>query len=418
VWRLAEARRAAFLVDGAAYFAALRRSIEADRISSIILYGPPGTGKTYSDARMIVELARRGKKVGVSALGHKAIQNLLVEVVDAAAKAGVPVRVLRRGKPTKEDEDAGIRVAKDNGEVEAALADGEVDVVGGTAWLWSRESLFESVDVLFVDEAGQLSLANVLALGQAARNLVLLGDPQQLEQPQQGSHPEGAQVSALEHVLGPRQTIDPAAGLLLETTFRMHAEVCAPISELFYAGELGPHESVGQVCVMGCELAARPGLLFAPVEHSGNRNSSPEEVEVVRDLIERLTRPGVTWRDRKGAVKPVTLDDVLVVAPYNVQVGALQRALPGGARVGTVDKFQGQEAPVVIYSLATSTPDEAPRGMEFLYSPNRLNVAISRARCNAILVASPALFEPECKTPGQIRLANAFCQLREVAGRA
>jgi len=158
---------------------------------------------------------------------------------------------------------------------------------------------------------------------------------------------------------GGEQTIDPALGLLLETTYRMHAEVC--------------------------------------------------------ELVADLTRPGVTWKDRHGKVKPVTLEEVLIVAPYNAQVGALKRALPDDARVGTVDKFQGQEAPVVIYSLATSTPEEAPRGMEFLYSPNRLNVAVSRARCNAILVANPALFEPECKTPKQIKLANAFCRVLEVA---
>jgi len=148
------------------------------------------------------------------------------------------------------------------------------------------------------------------------------------------------------------------------------------------------------------------GLRFAPVEHSGNRNESPEDVKRVAGYA--LLKVGATWRNRKGETHALTLEDILVVAPYNAQVAALLERLPPGSRVGTVDKFQGQEAPIVLYSMATSTPEDAPRGMEFLYSLNRLNVAVSRARCLAVIVASPALFQVRCKTPRQLSLPMHF----------
>jgi uncharacterized protein len=155
-------------------------------------------------------------------------------------------------------------------------------------------------------------------------------------------------------------------------------------------------------------------LRFVPVAHTGNQSESPEEAEIVKDIVERFLNCA-TWTNKKGETVPLSLKDILVVAPYNAQVSTLAQCLPAGTRVGTVDKFQGQEAPVVIYSMATSTPEDAPRGMEFLYSSNRLNVATSRAQCLTVLVASPALFEVQCKTPRQIELANAFCRYLEMA---
>jgi superfamily I DNA and/or RNA helicase len=156
-------------------------------------------------------------------------------------------------------------------------------------------------------------------------------------------------------------------------------------------------------------------LRFAPVEHTGNQNESQEEVERVATLVDGLLRTGATWTDKKDETHPIGVGDILIVAPYNAQVSALANRLPTGSRVGTVDKFQGQEAPVVFYSMATSTPEDASRGMEFLYSGNRLNVAVSRARCVAVIVASPALFNVQCRTPRQIELANAFCRFLEMA---
>ena len=272
----------------------------------------------------------------------------------------------------------------------------------------------EAVDVLFIDEAGQMSLANVLAVAQAAANIVLLGDPQQLEQPSRGSHPEGAEVSALEHLLDGDHTIADDRGLFLGDTWRLHPAICSFTSELFYDDRLRSRPDLAVQAIGGATPFAGSGLWFCPVHHDGNQNSAPEEMEHVADVYEGLVAGHVTWTDRHGRTAPLTAEDILIVAPYNAHVSAIAARLPG-AKVGTVDRFQGQEAPVVIYSLATSSPEEAPRGMEFLYSLNRLNVATSRARCACILVANPLLFEPECRTPHQMRLANALCRYLELA---
>jgi superfamily I DNA and/or RNA helicase len=281
--------------------------------------------------------------------------------------------------------------------------------------MWAREDMADSVDVLFVDEAGQMSLANVLAISPAATSLVLLGDPQQLDQPQRGLHPLGAEVSALGHLLNGRATIAAEQGVFLTETRRLHPDVCAFTSELFYEGRLTSRpENANQRLNTGDPLDGT-GLRYAPVEHTGNQNESQEEVERVATLVDGLLRTGATWTDKKRGTHPIGIKDILIVSPYNAQVSALTDRLPAGSRAGTVDKFQGQEAPIVFYSMATSTPEDAPRGMEFLYSLNRLNVAVSRARCVAVIVASPALFQVQCRTPRQIELANAFCRYLEMA---
>jgi superfamily I DNA and/or RNA helicase len=201
----------------------------------------------------------------------------------------------------------------------------------------------------------------------------------------------------------------------LERTWRLHPDVCRFTSELFYAGRLSSRDGLERQRVQGVEPLDGAGLRFVPVEHEGNVNESPEEVEVVAGLVDRLLGAGAAWTNADGEERPLRLEDVLIVAPYNAQVAALSERLPPGARVGTVDKFQGQEAPVVIYSMATSTAEEAPRGMSFLFSANRLNVATSRARALAVVVANPALFQADCRAPEQMRLANAFCRLVELA---
>ena len=272
-----------------------------------------------------------------------------------------------------------------------------------------------SVDVLFVDEAGQMSLANVLAISQAATSVVLLGDPQQLDQPQKGVHPPGAEVSALSHLLNGRATISDEQGVFLAETRRLHPDVCAFTSEVFYDGRLvaRPENSKQRLNVEG--PLDGTGLRFVPVEHTGNQSESTEEAAAIGNLITELMARKPTWTDKDGQTESFELEDILVVAPYNAQVALLTECLPAGTRIGTVDKFQGQQAPLVFYSMTTSTPEDAPRGMEFLYSLHRFNVASSRARCVAVLVASPALFNVQCKTPRQIELANAFCRYLEMA---
>jgi superfamily I DNA and/or RNA helicase len=284
--------------------------------------------------------------------------------------------------------------------------------------LWAREEMAGSVDVLFVDEAGQMSLANVLAVSPAATSIVLLGDPQQLDQPQRGLHPQGAEVSALGHLLNGRATIAADQGIFLTETRRLHPDICAFTSELFYEGRLTARPENAKQRLNTTDSLDGTGLRYAPVEHSGNQNESLEEVGKIAGMVDNLLQSGATWTDKNGKTHVLGIKDILIVAPYNAQVSALTDRLPAGSRVETVDKFQGQEAPLVFYSMATSTPEDAPRGMEFLYSLNRLNVAVSRARCVAVIVANPALFQVQCRTPRQIELANAFCRYLEMARRA
>jgi len=382
--------------------------------SVFAIQGPPGSGKTYTGARMICELVKRGMRIGVTALSHKVIRKLLDDVVAAAREKDVEsVRCLHR-QPEGEESD-GVAVAKGNNE-EAweALNSGKANVVGGVSWLWAPEAAFECVDLLFIDEAGQMSLADVLAVSQAAKKLVLLGDPQQLERPTKGSHPEGAEKSALEHVLDGQKTISEDMGLLLPESWRLHPNICKFTSAVFYERKLKSHAITRSRVLEGHSWLKGAGLWFLPVRHEGNRNSSPEEVEVVARIVEGLLKPQARWFYGAGNSRRLRESDILIVAPYNAQVSDLSARLPR-MKIGTVDKFQGQEAPVVIYSLTTSSPEDAPRGMEFLYSLNRLNVATSRAMSAVMVLGSPRLFEPECRTPRQMQLANALCAYREMA---
>ncbi len=381
----------------------------------LAIQGPPGAGKTFTGAQMICELVRRGKRVGVSAVSHKVIRKLLDDVSSAARKSGLSVRCAHK-VTTKSELPSDIEETTDNGYVLDRLRGEDVQVAGGTAWLWARPEFRGAVDVIFVDEAGQMSLANVLAVSHAAKSVVLLGDPQQLEQPQQGSHPEGTDASALEHILDGGKTIAGERGIFLPESWRLAPGICTFTSEVFYEGRLRSRAGLERQILVGTSPFEGAGLWVVTVAHEGNQNSSPEEVKMAERITSALLRTDAQWVDGEGAVHPMTADDILVVAPYNAQVGLLgERLQSRGVRVGTVDRFQGQQAPVVIYSMATSRPEDAPHGMEFLYSLNRLNVATSRAQCACILVASPRLFEPDCKSPRQMQLANALCRYVELA---
>ena len=378
------------------------------------IQGPPGSGKTYTGGRLICELVRRGARVGITANSHKVIVNLVAAAMEAADEQGIELRAVRKpGGSDNEPDDSRIIKATTYPKFFGNLA-GDCRIGAGTAWLWSRHEAENTVDVLFVDEAAQMSLANVLAISHAAPNMVLLGDPQQLDQPMQGTHPDGTAVSALEHLLGGRRTIEPSRGLFLEETWRLNPEICRFTSEAFYEGKLQSRPGLDGQRIVSSGPLDGAGLRFLPVIHRANQSSSDEEADCVGDLVDSLLEEGAKWIDKDDIERALTLDDILIIAPYNAQVFKIQERLPG-ARVGTVDKFQGQEAPVVIYSMTTSTPEDAPHGMEFLYSLNRLNVATSRARCVCVLMGSPELLSPECRTPRQMQLANALCLFGELA---
>jgi uncharacterized protein len=405
--------------------AARRLVVGLDR-TTLAIQGPPGSGKTWCGARMILDLVCAGRKVGVTANSHKVIGKLLDEVLSAAPQHDhARARGVRVGQKPGDDKIptcGGARRMGDAAAIRAALDADEVDVVGGTSWLWANEKMLEGVDVLFIDEAGQFSLANAVAASTAASSLVLLGDPQQLDQPLKGTHPAGAQRSALGHLLGEASVMPPGLGIFMERTWRLHPEICSYTSEVFYASALSTEPGNERQALRGRGSADGEGIRFLRVEHEASRNDtdSDEEAEVIADLVADLLS-GATWTDREGRTQPIGPADILVITPYNAQRKVVGRALQRrGERVaqvpvGTVDKFQGQEAPISIYSMATSRPEDAPRGMEFLYSLNRLNVATSRARCLTLVVASPALVSVSARTPRQMQLANAFCRLVEVA---
>ncbi|HET7609209.1 MAG TPA: TM0106 family RecB-like putative nuclease [Gammaproteobacteria bacterium] len=397
---------------------AIRLGFELDH-GVLPIQGPPGTGKTFTGSHMILELIKAKKKVGVTAVGHETIRNVLRAVCRRAEEQGLEgFKCLHKGKP-KDDNPEALHAYDDNDRVAELLRGGEYSLLGGTSWLWANARFRDSVDVLFIDEAGQMSLADVLAVSAGAKSLVLLGDPQQLEQPQQASHPPGAGASALEHLLGGTKTIAPERGLFLHQTRRLHPEICKFTALAFYENRLTSFAGLERQAVLSPPGSAAAklgssGLVYVPVEHDANQSRSLEEVAAIESLVDALTAFGVRYRNAAGEEVPLTRDDIMIVAPYNAQVTALAERLPD-VRIGTVDKFQGREAPVVIVSLTTSAPEDAPRGMDFLYSANRLNVATSRAKALCILVGNPRLFEPDCRTPQQMRLANAFCLYRENA---
>jgi uncharacterized protein len=371
-------------------------------LDSTYLYiqGPPGSGKTYRGAQMIVALIAAGKKVGITSQSHKAIHNLLDEVESCARQEGLSFVGLKWGDTTY----AGDQLEMTDEIVD--VLDPETKLVAGTAWLFSREDLDDVFDVLVIDEAGQISLADALAMGTSARSLILLGDPLQLAQVTQGVHPEGSGASVLEHLLEDDETIPEDRGIFLEQSRRMHPRVCRFISEAFYEGRLESIPGLGRSTSLGA------GIRWIAVAHDGNRVSSEQEVDAILKQIDELVRG--SFIDARGS-RGLRARDVMVVAPYNAQVRLLRQRLPAGVEVGTVDKFQGREAPVVFYSMASSSGEDVPRGLDFLLSRNRLNVAISRAQCLAYLVCSPRLLEVNCKTIEHMRLANALCRFAELA---
>jgi uncharacterized protein len=358
---------------------------------------------------MIRTLVNAGMRVGVTAMSHAAIDNLMQAVVDRFAQEGDPEN-LRAVRKAKGGSVAGVQYIDENPKV----AEGDFNVVAGTTWLFASQAMRDNpVDVLVVDEAGQLGLADTLAATISTTNVILLGDPQQLPQVSQASHPGGAGASALEHLLGEELTVPPDRGVLLETTWRMHPDVCGFISEVMYGGKLHSHESC-----MGQQAAGQTGLRWLRAEHKGRSTESPEEAALVVAKVEELL--GQPWTDQHGVTRPLTVDDFMVVAPYNDQRRCIEESLRAnpmtrGVEVGTVDKFQGQEAAVVLFSMTTSSSEFMPRTADFLFSKNRLNVAISRARCLAFLVCTDELLDTRARDVDEMALISALCSFVERA---
>ena len=400
---------------GDRFDAALSAALGLDD-SYLFVQGPPGSGKTTIGSRLIVGLLKAGKRVGVTSNSHKVIINLLQAVERCAVECGYTFSGTK--KSTKDDPESliGGRFVVDVFE-NADIVGSPSALIAGTAWLFADPALEARIDYLFVDEAGQVALANLVAMGTAARNIVLLGDQMQLGQPIQGVHPGRSGESTLDYLLDGQATVSDDRGIFLGTTFRMHEDVCRFISDAVYDGRLMPepaNQSQGLVLNEAAHASLRAtGIRFVPVSHDACRQTSKPEGEVVRTIFESLLQQAHV--DKEGRRHPMTIENILVVAPYNAQVNLLKAMLPAGARVGTIDKFQGQQADAVIVSMTSSNGSCLPRNIEFLYDKNRLNVAVSRARCLAIVVASPDLLDIRCSSPEQMELVNTLCWLREYA---
>jgi uncharacterized protein len=412
--RVAGRKPGALLIHGDDVLAGSMKVVRDLQGSYVFIQGPPGAGKTFSGSHIVVDLLRSGKRVGIASNSHKVVHNLLESVVEVAQRAGFAFNALKKASAR----DAETRFEHPwfvNTEDPAEIFATDAQLIAGTAWAFAEPEGEGHLDYLFIDEAGQVSLANLIAMSTSARNVVLLGDQMQLGQPIQGVHPGRSGESALEFLLDDAATIAPERGIFLATTWRMHEDVCRFISDAVYDGRLHPEAQNQHQSLMlepGADPTLRPtGIVFCPVAHEGRFQHCPEEAEAVVELFEELLRQ--RYRDRDTAVHPMRVDDILVVAPYNLQVNFLKSLLPEGARVGTIDKFQGQEAEVVLISMTSSDEYCLPRNIEFLYDKNRLNVAVSRARCLAMVFASPKLLHIRCRTPEQMQLVNTLCWTEE-----
>ncbi|WP_193554717.1 TM0106 family RecB-like putative nuclease [Rothia halotolerans] len=394
--------------------------------SYLAVQGPPGTGKSFVGSHVIGRLVAEGWKIGVVAQSHAVIENLLRGCIKNGA---VPGEAIAKAKPRA------VKKAEDDveppppppwrqigpKEIPGFLAEEGGRIYGGTAWDFANQDRFEpgALDLLVIDEAGQYSLANMLAVSRAARSMLLLGDPQQLPQVTQGSHPYPVDESALGWLSAGERTLPAEFGYFLDASWRMHPRLCAPVSRLSYRGRLRSAPAAA-----GRALAATPpGVYRLDIGHLGNATSSREEARGVVRVAQQFL--GRRWRRAPDQEeRPLEPADVLVVAAYNAQVDAISQALAEagladadqeGIRVGTVDKFQGQEAPVVIVSMAASSAEEVPRGMDFLLSPNRLNVAVSRGQWCAVIVSSPSLTDYWPATPEALAILGGFVTLRREA---
>lgn len=381
--------------------------------SYLTLQGPPGAGKTFTGKHIIAELVRQGKKVGISSNSHKAINNLLIGVAEYCAEQHIPVDCFCTKDTGNEIADKDITVI-DNKSIVNHLAG--ACVVGTTAWGFCREELKGEFDYLFIDEAGQVSVAKLIGMSRATSNIILMGDQMQLGQPSQGTHPAESGLSILDYLLHDSPIIPADMGIFLDTTFRMHSAVNHYISNAIYQGQLKSHsDNDRQIIKVPSDykgmLNQDAGIIYVPVDHQGNTQASDEEVIAIQQMVSELL--GRIFVDKKGNELPITLEHIMFVAPYNHQVGKLKQALGESAKVGTVDKFQGQEAPIVFFSMCSSDASESARGMDFLFDKHRINVAISRAQCLAIAVGSPNLLAAPAQNIEQIKKQNLVAMLFE-----
>ena len=374
------------------------------------MQGPPGTGKTYVGSRVVSSLVNKGYKIGIASNSHKAINNILEKVIEVMDEDNVHGSIARIHSGQDDlYENPRIKLYKN---IREAEFNEEQKIYAGVAWTFANELMSDELDYLLIDEAGQVSLANMVGMSRSCKNLILMGDQMQLSQPTQGIHPEDSGVSCLDYLLGELATVPKDKGILLPDSYRLNSDICAFISSRVYEGRLASKESANRrkLHLNKSDLIKKSsGISYLSVSHQGNEQSSFEEVSVIKNLVKELLAG--KKEDEKGNLESIEAEDILIVSPYNHQIRLLQETLGAKFEIGTVDKFQGREAPIVIISMAASDIESAPRGAEFLLERNRLNVALSRAQTLAMLIASPELNQPKASSSAEMSLVNFYMDL-------
>jgi uncharacterized protein len=381
--------------------------------SYLYIQGPPGTGKTYQAGNAIIELIKAGKKVGITANSHKVIHNVIDRVEKWAEEKGINFRGLKAGRPDDpETTYSSAHVKTSNKDIDFINGLKEnILLFAGTKYHLSAGYYQEKLDYIFIDEAGQLSLADLIVIGSTAKNIVLIGDQNQLGQPIKGTHPGISGISILDFLLEDQDTIPENKGVFLNKTFRLNPKINEFTSDNFYESRLIFDESTEKrkIDFNKKGMVTKEGITYLPMDHKDNGQKAEEEGEVIIKLLKEII--GRDFTDINNKTRKLTIEDILVISPYNAQVNYLLSILPEGARVGTIDKFQGQEAAINIISMVTSDADSIPRNKEFLFDRNRLNVAISRAQCASIILFNPVLLDLYPTTYEQIKLLNNFYKL-------
>ena len=392
------------------------KTVESMQNSYLYFQGPPGVGKTHTAAYIIIELIKKSKKIGITANSHKVIFNLLNKI-EELAKDNFSFEGYHKcgSTPDKRFDGKFIKNISDSKKMDMLFEDMDANLFSGTAWCFSRPACEEKLDYIFVDEAGQLTTADIVAISLSAKNVVIIGDQMQLSSPISAVHPGESGKSLPEYLLEDQDTISSNKGIFIDKSRRLHPKLCKFTSENFYDGRLKNLDITEKRKITFSKkenLLPETGILMVDAKHKEVcRQKSEEEGKIVKDFYNKLL--GSTFSDNKNPKKIMNEEDILVVAPYNVQVNYLKSILPKEARVGTIDKFQGQQAPATIISMTTSDPESLPRNVDFFFSRNRLNVAISRSQCLSIVIMNKKILEIACKKVEHIHLVNTFMKLLE-----
>ena len=375
--------------------------------SYLLVQGPPGSGKTFTSAKIILSLIKDNKKVGITSNSHKAINNLLAQIENLALEENFTFKGLK--KSSKDEQKLKGKIIED---ISGGMKEFPKNYLlhAGTAWLFSDPRYDQQMDYLFVDEAGQVALANTLAIATSTKNIILIGDQMQLSQPIQGVHAGNSGKSALDFLLEGEDTIPVSKGIFLSETRRLNKNICDYISSSFYDFRLKSHPVTNDRSVsLNLKNIKNEGIFYLPTDHIDCTQKSDEEAKIINDYYNKIL--GQDYKEG-GEIKKISHDDIMVVAPFNMQVNNLEKIIDTkDARIGTIDKFQGQESKVVFISMTSSDPENLPRHKEFFFSRNRLNVAISRAQCVAIILFNSNLLLTSCQKINEMRLVNNFCKL-------